>query len=70
MDIVTVKDLVDHLETHFQDDDKLKFHVSLDGGHRTTYYGNESVFINFLEYSGLGEGDCEIHLTGDVDEEG
>ena len=70
MDIKTVKDLVDHLETHFQDDDVIKFHVSLDSENRTTYYGNESVYINFIEYSGLGDGDCEIHISGDVDEEG
>ena len=49
MDIKTVKDLVDHLETHFQDDDVISFHVSLDSENRTTYYGNESVYINFLE---------------------
>ena len=67
VDIVTVKDLVDHLKEHFKDDDKLKFNVSLDSENRTTYYGNESVYINYLESS---EGDCEINICGDVDEEG
>ena len=41
----------------------------LDGENRSTYYGNVSVFVKGLEYSGLGEGDCVIHISGDVDEE-
>jgi len=59
MNIETVKDLIEHLETHFEDHDKLQFLVN-EHQHK----------IQFLEYSGLGEGDCEIHLSGDVDEEG
>jgi hypothetical protein len=67
---MTVGELRDRLETNFQDSDNISFEVCLDGGHRTSYYGNSSVFISSIEYSGLGEGDCEIHISGNVDEEG
>ena len=52
MNIETVKDLIEHLETHFEDHDRLSFLVN-----------EQQHEIQFLEYSGLGEGDCEIHLT-------
>jgi len=67
---MTVGELRERLLTNFEDNDKISFEVCLDGGHRTSYYGNESVFIKHIEHSGLGEGDCVIHLSGDVDDEG
>lgn len=68
-DVLTVGDLKERLDRDFQDTDKLSFEVVLDGENRSTYYGNESVFVKGVEYSGLGEGDCVIHISGDVDEE-
>ena len=69
MEVVTVGDLKERLDRDFQDTDKLSFEVVLDGENRSTYYGNERVFVMGIEYSGLGEGDCVIHISGDVDEE-
>lgn len=69
MDVVTVGDLKERLDRDFQDTDKLSFEVVLDGENRSTYYGNVSVFVKGIEYSGLGEGDCVLHISGDVDEE-
>jgi hypothetical protein len=66
---MTVGELRDRLETNFQDTDNISFEVVLDGENRSTYYGNESVFIKCIEHSGLGEGDCVIHISGDVDDE-
>lgn len=66
---MTVGELRDRLETNFQDTDNISFEVVLDGDNRSTYYGNESVFIKCIEHSGLGEGDCVIHISGDVDDE-
>ena len=66
---MTVGELKDRLETNFQDTDNISFEVVLDGDNRSTYYGNESVFIKSIEHSGLGEGDCVIHISGDVDDE-
>lgn len=66
---MTVGELRDRLETNFQDTDNISFEVVLDGDNRSTYYGNESVFIKSIEHSGLGEGDCVIHISGDVDDE-
>jgi len=66
---MTVGELRERLLTNFEDNDKISFEVCLDGEHRTSYYGNESVFIKSIEHSGLGEGDCVIHISGDVDEE-
>jgi hypothetical protein len=66
---MTVGELRDRLETNFQDTDNISFEVVLDGENRSTYYGNESVFIKSIEHSGLGEGDCVIHISGDVDDE-
>lgn len=69
MDIITVGDLKKKLDRDFQDTDKLSFEVVLDGDNRSTYYGNESVFIKCVEHSGSGQGDCVVHISGDVDEE-
>ena len=66
---MTVGDLIERLDRNFQDTDKLSFEVVLDGENRSTYYGNESVFVKCIEHSGLGEGDCVIHISGNVDEE-
>ena len=66
---MTVGELRERLETNFQDTDNISFEVVLDGDNRSTYYGNESVFIKSIEHSGLGEGDCVIHISGDVDDE-
>ena len=66
---MTVGELRERLLTNFQDDDKISFEVCLDGPNRTSYYGNESVFIKHIEYSGLGEGDCVIQISGEVDDE-
>ena len=66
---MTVGELKDRLETNFQDTDNISFEVVLHGENRSTYYGNESVFIKSIEHSGLGEGDCVIHISGDVDDE-
>ena len=66
---MTVGELRERLETNFQDDDNISFDVCLDGPNRTSYYGNKSVFIMGIEYSGLGEGDCVINISGDVDDE-
>lgn len=66
---MTVGELRERLETNFQDTDNISFEVVLDGDNRSTYYGNESVFIKCIEHSGLGEGDCVIHISGDVDDE-
>ena len=66
---MTVGELKERLDRDFQDSDKISFEVCLDGEHRTSYYGNDSVFVKCIEHSGLGEGDCVIHLWGDVDEE-
>jgi hypothetical protein len=68
MDIITVGDLKERLDRDFQDTDKLSFEVVLDGENRSTYYGNVSVFVKDVEYS--GSGDCVLHISGDVDEEG
>ena len=67
---MTVGELKERLDRDFMDDDNISFEVCLDGEYRTSYYGNESVFIKCIEHSGLGEGDCVIHISGDVDEEG
>ena len=66
---MTVGELKERLEANFQDTDNISFEVVLDGENRSTYYGNESVFIKSIEHSGLGEGDCVIHISGDVDDE-
>ena len=66
---MTVGELRERLERDFQDTDEISFEVCLDGEHRTSYYGNSSVFISSIEPKGLGEGGCEIHISGDVDEE-
>ena len=66
---MTVGDLKERLDRDFQDTDNISFEVVLDGENRSTYYGDESVFIKSIEHSGLGEGDCVIHISGDVDEE-
>ena len=66
---MTVGELRERLEANFQDTDNISFEVVLDGDNRSTYYGNESVFIKSIEHSGLGEGDCVIHISGDVDDE-
>jgi len=67
---MTVKELRERLERDFHDDEEIKFNVCLDGGHRTSYYGYDSVFIRSIENEGLGEGDVVISLSGDVDDEG
>lgn len=66
---MTVGELKERLDRDFMDRDKISFEVCLDGPNRTSYYGNESVFVMGMEYSGLGEGDCVIQISGDVDEE-
>ena len=66
---MTVGELKERLDRDFQDTDNISFEVVLDGENRTTYYGNESVFVKSIEHSGLGEGDCVIHISGDVDDE-
>lgn len=66
---MTVGELRERLDRDFQDTDNISFEVVLDGENRSTYYGNESVFIKTIEHSGLGEGDCVIHISGDVDDE-
>ena len=66
---MTVGELKERLDRDFMDRDNISFEVVLDGPNRSTYYGNESVFIKHIEHSGLGEGDCVIHISGDVDDE-
>ena len=66
---MTVGELKERLDRDFMDDDNISFEVVLDGDNRGTYYGNESVFIKCIEHSGLGEGYCVIHISGDVDDE-
>ena len=66
---MTVGELRERLERDFMDRDEISFEVCLDGPNRTSYYGNESVFIMGIEYSGLGEGNCVINISGDVDDE-
>ena len=66
---MTVGELKERLDRDFMDDDNISFEVVLDGDNRSTYYGNESVFIKCIGYSGLGEGDCVLHISGDVDDE-
>ena len=66
---MTVGELKERLDRDFMDDDNISFEVVLDGDNRGTYYGNESVFVKCIEYSGLGEGDCVLHISGDVDDE-
>lgn len=66
---MTVGELKERLDRDFQETDNISFEVVLDGENRSTYYGNESVFVKSIEHSGLGEGDCVIHISGDVDDE-
>ena len=66
---MTVGELKERLDRDFQDTDNISFEVVLDGENRSTYYGNTSVFIKSIEHSGLGEGDCVLHISGDVDDE-
>jgi len=66
---MTVGELKERLDRDFQDTDNISFEVCLDGEHRTSYYGNSSVFISSIEHSGSGEEDCVFHISGDVDEE-
>ena len=62
---MTVKQLRQELNK-FKDSDEITFEVVLDGENRSTYYGNESMFMKDI----VKENDnCVLHISGDVDDE-